>query len=552
MLKQLYIKNYALIDLLDIDLQKGFSVITGETGAGKSIILGAIGMLLGQRADTKAIKNAGQKCAIEAHFDISRYNMQEWFDRQELDLDVPTDCIIRREVSPAGKSRGFINDTPVTLAQMKELGEMLIDVHSQHQNLLLQKENFQLSVVDIIAQNEKERASYTQAYRVYRKAYEELQTLRQQLEANRLNEDFMRFQLDELCAASLQEGEQESLEQEQQTASHSEEIKELLCNANNALNADGGALDSLNAVFANVKSAAGMTPKFESLEERMDSLMIELKDIAHEIDREAEDVDFDPARLDYVNSRLNLLYTLEKKHKRDSVDGLIAERDRLQDAIGNIDNGDFAILEKEKAVAEALEHVQAAADLLTKTRQESSRKVEEEVKRRLASLGMPNVTFSIRLTTGTPGKDGQDRLAMLFSANKGMTPRPVAEVASGGEIARLMLSLKAMISGAVKLPTIIFDEIDTGVSGKVAEKMADIMYEMGQLERQVISITHLPQIAARGSVHYKVEKHDTEDGTISLMRKLTPEERVTEIAQMMSGEEISEAAMNNARTLLNI
>ena len=552
MLKQLYIKNYALIDLLDIDLQKGFSVITGETGAGKSIILGAIGMLLGQRADTKAIKNAGQKCAIEAHFDISRYNMQEWFNRQELDLDVPTDCIIRREVSPAGKSRGFINDTPVTLAQMKELGEMLIDVHSQHQNLLLQKENFQLSVVDIIAQNEKERASYTQAYRVYRKAYEELQTLRQQLEANRLNEDFMRFQLDELCAASLQEGEQESLEQEQQTASHSEEIKELLCNANNALNADGGALDSLNAVFANVKSAAGMTPKFESLEERMDSLMIELKDIAHEIDREAEDVDFDPARLDYVNSRLHLLYTLEKKHKRDSVDGLIAERDRLQDAIGNIDNGDFAILEKEKAVAEALEHVQAAADLLTKTRQESSRKVEEEVKRRLASLGMPNVTFSIRLTTGTPGKDGQDRLAMLFSANKGMTPRPVAEVASGGEIARLMLSLKAMISGAVKLPTIIFDEIDTGVSGKVAEKMADIMYEMGQLERQVISITHLPQIAARGSVHYKVEKHDTEDGTISLMRKLTPEERVTEIAQMMSGEEISEAAMNNARTLLNM
>ena len=552
MLKQLYIKNYALIDLLDIDLQKGFSVITGETGAGKSIILGAIGMLLGQRADTKAIKNAGQKCAIEAHFDISRYNMQEWFNRQELDLDVPTDCIIRREVSPAGKSRGFINDTPVTLAQMKELGEMLIDVHSQHQNLLLQKENFQLSVVDIIAQNEKERASYTQAYRAYRKAYEELQTLRQQLEANRLNEDFMRFQLDELCAASLQEGEQESLEQEQQTASHSEEIKELLCNANNALNADGGALDSLNAVFANVKSAAGMTPKFESLEERMDSLMIELKDIAHEIDREAEDVDFDPARLDYVNSRLNLLYTLEKKHKRDSVDGLIAERDRLQDAIGNIDNGDFAILEKEKAVAEALEHVQAAADLLTKTRQESSRKVEEEVKRRLASLGMPNVTFSIRLTTGTPGKDGQDRLAMLFSANKGMTPRPVAEVASGGEIARLMLSLKAMISGAVKLPTIIFDEIDTGVSGKVAEKMADIMYEMGQLERQVISITHLPQIAARGSVHYKVEKHDTEDGTISLMRKLTPEERVTEIAQMMSGEEISEAAMNNARTLLNM
>ena len=552
MLKQLYIKNYALIDLLEIDLQKGFSVITGETGAGKSIILGAIGMLLGQRADIKAIKNAGQKCAIEAHFDISRYNMQEWFDRQELDLDVPADCIIRREVSPAGKSRGFINDTPVTLAQMKELGEMLIDVHSQHQNLLLQKENFQLSVVDIIAQNENERNVYAAAYNAYKIADEELLTLRRQLEANRLNEDFMRFQLDELGAAGLQEGEQETLEQEQQEASHSEEIKDALFSANNTLSADGGVLDNLNTVYANIKNAASMTPKFEPLEERVESLTIELKDVAQEIANEAENVDYDPERLDYINSRLNMIYTLEKKHKASTIEQLIAERNRLQTAIDNIDNSDMAISEKEKAVEDALEKVKIAAETLTKTRQKASRMVEEDVKRRLASLGMPNVTFSIRLTTGTPGNDGQDRLAMLFSANKGMTPRPVAEVASGGEIARLMLSLKAMISGAVKLPTIIFDEIDTGVSGKVAEKMADIMYEMGQMERQVISITHLPQIAAKGSVHYKVEKHDTENGTVSMMRKLSPEERVTEIAQMMSGEEISEAAMNNARTLLNV
>ena len=406
--------------------------------------------------------------------------------------------------------------------------------------------------MDIIAQNENERNVYAAAYNAYKIADEELLTLRRQLEVNRLNEDFMRFQLDELGAAGLQEGEQETLEQEQQEASHSEEIKDALFSANNTLSADGGVLDNLNAVYANIKNAASMTPKFEPLEERVESLTIELKDVAQEIANEAENVDYDPERLDYINSRLNMIYTLEKKHKASTIEQLIAERNRLQTAIDNIDNSDMAISEKEKAVQDALEKVKIAAETLTKTRQKASRMVEEDVKRRLASLGMPNVTFSIRLTTGAPGNDGQDRLAMLFSANKGMTPRPVAEVASGGEIARLMLSLKAMISGAVKLPTIIFDEIDTGVSGKVAEKMADIMYEMGQMERQVISITHLPQIAAKGSVHYKVEKHDTENGTVSMMRKLSPEERVTEIAQMMSGEEISEAAMNNARTLLNV
>ena len=551
MLKQLYIKNYALIDLLDIDFQSGFSVITGETGAGKSIVLGAIGMLLGQRADIKAIKHAEQKCTIEAHFDVSKYNMRPWFDAQDLDLDDPADCIIRREVSPAGKSRGFINDTPVTLAQMKELGEMLIDVHSQHQNLLLQKENFQLSVVDIIAHNEKERAAYSVAYSAYKQAAEDLKKLRQQIEANKQNEDFMRFQLEELSAAALQEDEQDTLEQEQQVASHSEEIKDVLFAANNMLNADGGVLENLNAAYANIKTAATMLPKFEQTKDRMESLVIELKDMACEIEREADNVDFDPERLEYINDRLALIYSLEKKHKKETVKELIDECNRLQAAIDNIDSSDFAITEKEKALDDALKKAKSAADMLTKTRQAASKKVEEDVKARLVPLGMPNVTFKVNLTVDELAKDGQDRLAMLFSANKGMVPRPVAEVASGGEIARLMLSLKAMISGAVKLPTIIFDEIDTGVSGKVAEKMADIMHEMGEAERQVISITHLPQIAAKGTVHYKVEKHDTDDGTISQMRKLTQEERVTEIAQMLSGEEISEAAMINARTLLD-
>lgn len=557
MLKELHIKNFALIDRLDIDFESGFSVITGETGAGKSIVLGAIGLLMGQRADIKAIKTGEQKCSIEAHFNLSAYDMQEWFDENEIDFDAD-DCIIRRELMASGKSRGFINDTPATVHQMKELGEMLMDVHSQHQNLLLQKEDFQLNTVDIIAHNLKERTEYTKAFNEFHAAEKRLQEMKDDLSANQKNEDFMRFQLGELTAANLVAGEQEELEQEQETASHTEDIKEALYEADQLLNGDDNdVISNLKQVCNCLSRITGVFPSVEELSERLESTYIEIKDIASDISDSLEDVEFDPDRMEYINDRLDTIYSLQKKYGKSTVEELIEERDRLQKAIDAIDNSDEELKEQAAKVAKFKKEAQKLADTLTKTRTKAAKTVEEEIHKRLTALGMPNVQFSVELTANTAEdashltKDGQDKIAFMFSANKGMDLRPVSQVASGGEIARVMLSLKAMISGAVKLPTIIFDEIDTGVSGKMAEKMAEIMQEMGDANRQVISITHLPQIAAKGNCHYKVEKHDTESGTTSLMRRLSDDERVQEIAQMLSGENISEAALTNARELLN-
>ena len=556
MLKELHIKNFALIDRLDIDFESGFSVITGETGAGKSIVLGAIGLLMGQRADTKAIKTGEQKCSIEAHFNLSAYDMQEWFDENEIDFDAD-DCIIRRELTASGKSRGFINDTPATVHQMKELGEMLMDVHSQHQNLLLQKEDFQLNTVDIIANNVKERVEYTKVFRELHAAEKALAELKESISSNQKNEDFMRFQLDELTAANLVDGEQEELEQEQESASHTEDIKSALYEADTLLNGDNNdIISNLKQVCSSIDSITRVFPQVNELSERLESAYIEIKDIASDISNALDDVEFDPARLEYINNRLDTFYSLEKKYQKDSIAELIEERDRLQQAIDAIDNSDEELKEQSAKVASLQKKAQQLADVLTKTRTKAAKTVEEEIHKRLTALGMPNVQFAVELTTNKADdsshltKDGQDKIAFMFSANKGMALRPVSQVASGGEIARVMLSLKAMISGAVKLPTIIFDEIDTGVSGKIAEKMADIMKEMGEANRQVISITHLPQIASKGSFHYKVEKHDTDSGTTSLMRRLSEEERIHEIAQMLSGENITDAALTNARELL--
>ena len=556
MLKELHIKNFALIDRLDIDFESGFSVITGETGAGKSIVLGAIGLLMGQRADTKAIKTGEQKCSIEAHFNLSAYDMQEWFDENEIDFDAD-DCIIRRELTASGKSRGFINDTPATVHQMKELGEMLMDVHSQHQNLLLQKEDFQLNTVDIIANNVKERVEYTKVFRELHAAEKALAELKEIISSNQKNEDFMRFQLDELTVANLVDGEQEELEQEQESASHTEDIKSALYEADTLLNGDNNdIISNLKQVCSSINNITSVFPQVNELSERLESAYIEIKDIASDISNALDDVEFDPARLEYINSRLDTFYSLEKKYQKDSIAELIEERDRLQQAIDAIDNSDEELKEQTAKVAALQKKAQQLADVLTKTRAKAAKTVEEEIHKRLTALGMPNVQFAVELTTNKADdsshltKDGQDKIAFMFSANKGMALRPVSQVASGGEIARVMLSLKAMISGAVKLPTIIFDEIDTGVSGKIAEKMADIMKEMGEANRQVISITHLPQIASKGSFHYKVEKHDTDNGTTSLMRRLTEEERIHEIAQMLSGENITDAALTNARELL--
>ena len=556
MLKELHIRNFALIDSLDIDFESGFSVITGETGAGKSIVLGAIGLLMGQRADTKAIKTGAQKCSIEAHFNLSAYDMKKWFDENEIDYDAD-DCIIRRELTASGKSRGFINDTPASVHQMKELGEMLMDVHSQHQNLLLQKEDFQLNTVDIIAHNTKEREAYTKAFHGLHAAEKALAELKESISENQKNEDFMRFQLDELTAANLVAGEQEELEQEQDSASHTEEIKSALYTADTLLNGDNNdIISNLKQVCGSIESITSVFPQVEELSERLESAYIEIKDIASDINSALDDVEFDPNRLEYINDRLDTLYSLEKKYSKSTVEELIEERDRLQRAIDAIDNSDEELKEQTAKVVSLRKEAMQLAEALTKTRAKAAKTVEEEIHKRLTALGMPNVQFAVELTCNKSDdsshltKDGQDKIAFMFSANKGMALRPVSQVASGGEIARVMLSLKAMISGAVKLPTIIFDEIDTGVSGKMAEKMAEIMKEMGEANRQVISITHLPQIASKGSCHYKVEKHDTESGTTSLMRRLNDEERVQEIAQMLSGENITEAALTNARELL--
>lgn len=551
MLTQLQIKNFALIDSLDIDFESGFSVITGETGAGKSIILGAIGLLMGQRADSKAIKTGAQKCVIEAHFNLAKYGMEQWFDENEIDFDAE-DCIIRRELTASGKSRGFINDIPVSLHQMKSLGEMLMDVHSQHQNLLLQKEDFQLNTVDIIAQNTLQRKAYTEAFKAYRDAERELEELRQQIEESQRNEEFMRFQLNELTEANLTEGEQEELEQESKSATHTEDIKTALYQASELLSGDhNDIVGNLRNVCSQIESIADIYPKVAEVAERLNSSYLEIKDISSEISYALDDVDFDPKRLEYINERLNTIYSLQNKFKMNTIEELIEEKDRLQKAVDTIENSDMELQNQSALVEKLKAEAQKKADTLSKTRQKSAKQVEKEIHERLASLGMPNVQFAVEIKVGELAHDGQDHIAFLFSANKGMAMRPVSQVASGGEIARVMLSLKAMISGAIKLPTIIFDEIDTGVSGKMAEKMAEIMLQMGKADRQVLSITHLPQIAAMGSNHYKVEKHDTKDGTTSLMRRLSEEERIQEIAQMLSGENISEAAIINAKELLN-
>ena len=552
MLKKLYIKNFTLIDELDIDLYQGFSVITGETGAGKSIILGAIGLLLGQRADSKSIKQGAEKCVIEAHFDLSRYGMEAFFSENDIEYD-PADCIVRRELTAAGKSRAFINDTPVQLAMLKELGEQLIDIHSQHQNLLLNKQDFQLNVVDIIAQDEQALAKYQQTYAKYQTVGKELETLRESIEQNRQNLDFLQFQCDELTNANLEEGEQEELEQKSETMSHAEDIKSALYEADNALSGeDRGIVSSLRSTISALKTIERVLPSASELVERLDSSYIELKDISGDISSELERIDFDPAELDSINSRLDKLYDLEKKYHVETVRELIEKRDELKRQLSHIENSDEALADLQQQLDTLRQQAQKEADALTKQRTKAASQIEKEMQSRLVPLGMPNVRFSIQLTTDTFGRNGQDKVAFLFSANTSTPLQPVSQVASGGEIARVMLSLKAMISGAVKLPTIIFDEIDTGVSGKIAEKMAEIMQEMGQHERQVISITHLPQIAALGSAHYKVEKEDSAQGTTSHMKELSPEERVREIAQMLSGSDVTEAAIQNAKQLLRL
>ena len=550
MLRQLYIRNFTLIDELDITFKPGFSVITGETGAGKSIILGAIGQILGNRADARMVKAGCDKCVIEAHFDLSNYDMESFFDDNDIDYE-PEDCIIRRELKANGKSRAFINDTPVALTTARELGQQLVDIHSQHQNLLLQKEDFQLNVVDIIAHNSQLLNDYRTLFDGYAKAKAALREKEEECEKDRANEDFLRFQADELVTAKLIDGEQEELEQELETLSHAEDIKGALFDADNLLSGDDRCItQSCKTMLSRLSDIGDVYPAIRQVTERLDSAYIELKDIARDISNLAESIDFDPARLTMANERLDTIYTLQKKHHVESVAELIAIRDNLTARLNDITNSEDMLEDMRRQVEDMHRKATEAAARLTESRQEAARHVTEQLLAQMTSLGMPNARFEIKFETKELAVDGADRISYMFSANKNVPLEPIAQVASGGEVARVMLSLKAMISGAVKLPTIIFDEIDTGVSGRVAEMMAQIMRQMGRADRQVISITHLPQIAALGTTHYKVEKTDTDDTTISRMRMLGHDERIKEIAQMLSGSNISDAAIENAKSLL--
>lgn len=552
MLRSLYIQNYALIEKLDISFGAGFSVITGETGAGKSIILGAIGLLLGQRAEVKAIRQGASKCVIEARFDISAYGMEPFFEDNELEYE--EECILRREVYASGKSRAFINDTPASLVQMKELGEQLIDVHSQHQNLLLNKEGFQLNVLDILSHNDEQLSAYQSLYREWKHAQQELADLIARAEQNKADEDYIRFQLEQLEEANLSAGEQEELEQETDVLSHAEEIKAGLFRVGQLLTSDEGGLlaglkESLNTMLGLQKVYSPAT----ELAERLESTYIELKDVSQEVSSQEEDVEFNPDRLEEVNDRLNLIYTLQQKHRVTTVEELLALAEEYAAKLAAITSYDERIGELTTLCDTLYNKVRKQAAVLTKARTGAAREVEKQMASRLVPLGMPNVRFQVEMgIRKEPGVHGEDTVNFLFSANKNGSLQNISSVASGGEIARVMLSIKAMIAGAVKLPTIVFDEIDTGVSGEIADRMADIMQEMGEQDRQVISITHLPQIAARGCAHYKVYKQDNETETNSHIRRLADEERVEEIAHMLSGATLTEAALNNAKALIGI
>lgn len=555
MLKNLHIANYALIDRLDIDFSEGFSVITGETGAGKSIILGALGLLLGHRADAKAIKADAKKCCIEGTFDIAELGLQDYFAENDIDFD-GRECIIRREVTAAGKSRAFVNDTPVSLAKVKEICQSVIDIHSQHQNLLMGNEMFLIDTLDTIACNGQFLSDYRSAYELWTSLRRELDSLKEQAEKDKADTDYLQFQWQQLDEAGLHdENEQEMLEEEAETLTHAEEIKSALYQSTEALTGSGNGPHLGSVLKQSVQNLTAIRDVFkpaELLTERLDSVRIELEDIAAELERAVDHVDFDPERLAYVEERLNVIYDLERKHQAADIAQLIARTNELHERLERTSNIDNIIEEKERELMELRHRLEHCAAQLTQSRQEAAQKAVTVLRETISSMGMPNARLQFAFKQRTqPERSGCDSVTFLFSANKNMPEQNVADIASGGEIARLMLALKALISGSRNLPTVIFDEIDTGVSGTMAEKMANVMLQMAE-NCQVICITHLPQIAARGAHHYRVYKEENEHGTASHITLLDNEERVREIANMLSGVELTQAAIDNARSLLHL
>lgn len=553
MLKHLHIENYALIESLDIDLQDGFSVITGETGAGKSILLGAIGLLTGERADTSVIQNGKQRCMLEATFRPEGLGLEPFFIEEDLDYD-PEECIIRRELTTGGKSRAFINDTPTTIATLKRLGSRLIDIHSQHQNLLLGQEDFQLSVLDAVATDPKLMHTYVTTYTRWNNTRKTLKQALANLEEGKKDEDYMRFLLTELTNFKPQPEEDETLQQQCYMLEHAQDIKVALMQGCGVLSeGDIPLTDALRQVRNLLSSVQKHFPQAEELMERVESCRIELQDIADTLESEGESIDYSPERLEELQSRLNTLYSLEQKHHVDTSEQLIAIMHQLEEQLSIMDNSEEYIKQLQQEETESRTLLDTLANSLTETRIKAAKKVEKDIVASLKSLGMPNVRFHVNFSnTEVPTPRGMDKVAFLFSANLGAPLQNISQVASGGETARVMLSLKALLSGTVCLPTIIFDEIDTGVSGHIAEAMAHIMQEMGQHGRQVISITHLPQIAALGKHHFKVWKEDTQTHTLSHISPLSQEERIAEIANMLSGSNVTTEAINNARALLGI
>ncbi len=550
MLNSLYIQNFVLIDSLDIRFQEGFSVITGETGAGKSIILGALSLVLGQRADGKSIQQGADKCVIEAVFDISKYQLEPFFLEKDLEYDAAC-CILRRELYASGKSRAFVNDSPVSLSILKELGTRLIDIHSQHQNLLLGDTHFQLRVVDVMAENQILLILYKKEYSRYQGLRKELKALEQKAAQTKQEEDYIRFQLDQLLEASLKEGEQEELEQEQETLSHAEEIKGSLYKVSQLLEGEEmGAVQLLKEALSTAEGLESYFPKAKEMAERLRSAYIDLDDLASEADSLKEDVEYNPERMDWVNERLNVIYSLEQKHHVSGVEELLALQAHFQKQLDEIGSYEEQIAELTQLVAASYEELLQQAAVLGAQRRAAAEQIASQLVQMVTPLGMPNVRFRIDiLAKQEPDADGMDEVRFMFAANKNGELQPVAQTASGGEISRLMLCIKAMIAGFTALPTIIFDEVDTGVSGDIADKMGNIMKDLGD-KMQVFAITHLPQIAAKGSAHYYVYKEDKDEKTVTRIKPLSDEERVQEVARMLSGASLTKASLANAKDLL--
>lgn len=550
MLKSLYISNYALISELNIDFQSGFSVITGETGAGKSIILGALSLILGQRADSKSIKTDADKCVIEAEFDISTYShLSDFFRQNDLDNE-ENHCLIRRELTNSGKSRAFINDTPVALNVIRDLSNRLIDIHSQHENLLLSNIGYQLDVVDTIAQNSKQLVAYRQVYQQWRNLQAELRQLQKTAEKQASDIDYIQFQYQQLADANLIENEQADLEAEQETLSHAEEIKSQLLKANQLLTDENMSLSLLKESISALSHIKNYIPDADNWYERLQSTLIELKDVSAEMNSFEERVEFNPARLELVENRLSELFTLQKKYKVASVADLIQIRNSFEQQLQRIESFEDDLKALEIRLNQMFEQVQINALQLTESRKKACEPIELYLIDQLVKLGMPNIQFKVELISEADfNENGKDEVQFLFSANKNRALQPVTQIASGGEVSRLMLSIKSLVAHKADLPTIIFDEIDTGVSGEIANRMGDIMQSMSA-DMQVITITHLPQIAAKGAQHYRVYKDETGLQTQTHIRRLDSEERLIELAQMLSGKNVTEAAMRNAQELL--